>query len=181
MGKIIKRKIAVFLDRDGVINEAKIVRRRPFPPNSLSSVKFYSGVQKLINKLKLKGFIVICITNQPDPSRENRSNENEIIINNFIRKKAKLDCLLTCWHPYDNMCECRKPQPGLIFYAQTKFKLDLKNSFFVGDRWRDINAGYSAGCKTLFISRGYNEQLQRKPHRKFFSSREALLWILNYQ
>ena len=89
--------------------------------------------------------------------------------------------MLTCWHPFDNECECRKPKPGLIFNAQKSFNIDLKKSFFIGDRWRDINAGYRAGCQTLFISRGYSEKLQRQPDRKFFSSRDALLWIINYQ
>ena len=56
MGKNIKRKVAVFLDRDGVINKTNIIKKKPFPPSSVSSIKFYSGVQKLINKLKLKGF-----------------------------------------------------------------------------------------------------------------------------
>lgn len=180
MGKINKKKVAVFLDRDGVINKTNIVKRKPYPPSLISSVKFYSGVKKLINILKLKGFLVICITNQPDPARENRTNEKEIKINDFIKKKSKLDHLLTCWHPFDNQCECRKPKPGLIFYAQKKFNLNLKKSFFVGDRWRDINAGYSAGCQTLFISRGYSEKLRRQPNRKFFSSRDALLWIIKY-
>ena len=75
--------------------------------------------------------------------------------------------MLTCWHPFDNECEYRKPKPGLIFNAQKSFNIDLKKSFFVGDRWRDINAGYRAGCQTLFISRGYSESYKDNQTESF--------------
>jgi histidinol phosphatase-like enzyme len=66
--------------------------------------------------------------------------------------------VLTCYHDDADHCECRKPRPGLIKRAAQQHGIDLSHSFLIGDRWRDVDAGKNAGCKTILIDRGYTER-----------------------
>jgi D-glycero-D-manno-heptose 1,7-bisphosphate phosphatase len=70
-----------------------------------------------------------------------------------------------CFHPGKGAsdCDCRKPKPGMLLRAANELGIDLAQSWMVGDRWRDIDCGHAAGCKTIFIDRGYAEELQQKP------------------
>jgi D-glycero-D-manno-heptose 1,7-bisphosphate phosphatase len=70
-----------------------------------------------------------------------------------------------CYEPGggEKPSEFRKPRPGMLLRAAKELDLDLARSFMVGDRWRDIDCGYAAGCKTIFIDRGYDEALKQKP------------------
>ena len=79
-------------------------------------------------------------------------------IDNKIRLLTKLEHFYVCPHIDKDNCECRKPKPGNILKAAEKYNIDLKNSYMIGDRWRDIEAGQSAGCKTVFIDYGYDEK-----------------------
>ena len=63
-----------------------------------------------------------------------------------------------CFHDAEDDCPCRKPRPGMLLAAAREAGIDLSASFMVGDRWRDIEAGRNAGCKTLFIDRNYDER-----------------------
>lgn len=62
-----------------------------------------------------------------------------------------------CYHDDADGCECRKPKPGMLLAAARDFGIDLARSFMVGDRWRDIEAGRRAGCRTIFVDYGYEE------------------------
>ena len=67
---------------------------------------------------------------------------------------------MTCFHAgvaYGDPCDCRKPLPGMLFQAAADLKIDLAKSFMIGDRWRDVDCGFNAGCKTVFIDWGYDE------------------------
>ena len=74
-----------------------------------------------------------------------------------------IDRVEVCFHPGGDGCECRKPAPGMLLKAAHESQIDLSKSFMVGDRWRDIDCGHAAGCKTIFIDRGYDEELREKP------------------
>ena len=78
-------------------------------------------------------------------------------MNNYLKNETKLDDLFVCYHDDHDNCECRKPKPGLILEATKKWNIDLKKSFMIGDRRKDIEAGKSAGCKTIFIDYNYKE------------------------
>jgi D-glycero-D-manno-heptose 1,7-bisphosphate phosphatase len=171
-------KKAVFLDRDGVINESFVVDGIPQPPKSIADVVIIEGVSQGIELLKSHNFVPVVVTNQPDVARGSatRSQINEI--NSFIGKVAGIKYFYTCFHDDVDLCDCRKPAPGLLFRASEELELDLLNSYLIGDRWRDIAAGQAAGCKTFFIDYSYPEKSPEEPYIKVLSFLEAAQIIL---
>jgi len=79
-------------------------------------------------------------------------------INDRVKRDLGLDDFKVCFHDDKDNCACRKPRPGLFQEAAQTWGLDLKASYVVGDRWRDVEAGASAGCQTIFIDYGYQEK-----------------------
>ncbi len=170
---------AVFLDRDGVLNEPVIRDGRPYPP-SLENLKIYPGAPEALGRLKQAGFLLIVVTNQPDVARGTQSREAVAAINNAIRAALPLDDLLVCWHDDRDVCDCRKPKPGLLLQAAAAFQIDLRRSFLIGDRWRDIDAGVAAGCRTILLDYGYRErQPANTPDFRARSLGEAVTLILD--
>lgn len=157
------QKRAVFLDRDGVVNNAIIRDGKPYPPASLDEIIINPGVKEGLDLLKKLGFLLIVITNQPDVSRERTTRESVETINTFLMENLPLDEILVCYHDNQDNCDCRKPKPGQILKAAQLFNIDLSKSFMIGDRWSDIEAGKRAGCKTLYIDNGYIEKRPESP------------------
>ena len=149
---------AIFLDRDGVINQAIVRNGRPFPPTSLDVLSILPRVDEALETLKEIGYLLIVITNQPDAARGKTLIHNIELMNHFLMEKLPLDDIRTCYHDNDDNCKCRKPLPGLLLEAAFEYDLDLSESIMIGDRWRDIDAGIAAGCKTMWIDYGYNEK-----------------------
>ena len=90
-----------------------------------------------------------------------------------------MDEILVCYHDDCDECGCRKPLPGMLLDAAKRFSINLKESFMVGDRWKDIEAGYNAGCRTVLIEHGYEERdPSNPPDMKVGSLSEAAEWIL---
>ena len=100
---------------------------------------------------------MIGITNQPDVARGTQTREIVEQINAFLLDRLPIEEIFVCYHDNHDQCDCRKPKPGLIIAAAQKYKIDLNNSFMIGDRWTDVEAGRRAGCKTFFIDYEYNE------------------------
>ena len=153
---------AVFLDRDGVINRAVVRDGKPYPPATLEELQILPGVTEALNKLHAADYLLVVITNQPDVARGTAKKEEVEAMNQLLSSQLPLDDFRTCYHDSVDGCQCRKPLPGSILDAAKEHGIDLSQSFMVGDRWRDIEAGHLAGCKTFFIDYGYNE---RQPHR----------------
>jgi D-glycero-D-manno-heptose 1,7-bisphosphate phosphatase len=149
---------AVFLDRDGVINRALLRDGVPHPPASLTELEILPGVVDSLNALKARGYVLVVVTNQPDVARAKLSKEWVDDLHMRLRANLGLDAILTCFHDDADGCDCRKPRPGLILRAARELNIDLKSSFMVGDRWRDIEAGQRAGCRTFYIAAGYREK-----------------------
>jgi len=149
---------AIFLDRDGVLNEAIIRNGRPYPPHDISEVKILSGVKEALSLFRAEGFLIAVITNQPDVSRGQVSKASVESINSYLKMNLDIDLIRTCYHDDLENCECRKPKPGLLFQIANDYEINLGLSFMIGDRWRDIEAGIGAGCKTCFIDYQYNER-----------------------
>jgi D-glycero-D-manno-heptose 1,7-bisphosphate phosphatase len=78
-------------------------------------------------------------------------------IHERLKSELDLDAVFTCFHDDADECDCRKPKPGLLLRAAHDLGIDLTSSFMVGDRWRDVEAGRRAGCRTLFVDCGYRE------------------------
>ena len=169
---------AVFLDRDGVLNEVVMRNGRPYPPSSLAELKLIPDTP-LLTRLKDAGFLLIVITNQPDVARHTQDRETVEAINAAIRAALPIDEFFVCWHDDADFCHCRKPKPGLFFDAAARWEIDLPRSFMVGDRWRDIDAGAAAGCLTVLIDRNYSEKLSHPPDFRADSLTAAIDWILS--
>ncbi|MDR1111558.1 MAG: HAD-IIIA family hydrolase [Deltaproteobacteria bacterium] len=153
---MIPRK-AVFLDRDGVLNQAVVVDGQPRPPADAQSLVLTIGAKSLLLGLKELGFLLICVTNQPDVARGTRTMANVVAMNDKVRFELPLDDLLFCPHDDADLCGCRKPRAGLLLAAADKWSIDLPSSWMVGDRAGDVGAGRAAGCRTVFIDLGYAE------------------------
>ncbi len=153
-----EEKAAVFLDRDGVIVESILRGGRPYAPRTLAEFKFLPGVDSAIASLRKAGFIVIVVTNQPDVAHGKLKSEELDRMHALMKKKLPLDGVKTCLHSEEDRCACRKPKPGMLTEAAREQSIDLSRSFMVGDRWRDIDAGKAAGCRTILIGDGYGER-----------------------
>jgi len=156
---------AVFLDRDGVINRAITRDGLPFPPMSLSDFEILPGVPEACAKLKAAGFLLVVATNQPDVGRGIVPRELVEAMHAKMQKFISLDGIEICFHPGRGAsdCECRKPKPGMLLRVAAELKIDLAQSWMVGDRWRDVDCGHAAGCRTVFIEGNYVEELRQKP------------------
>ena len=170
---------AVFLDRDGVLNEAQIRDGKPYPPQSVADVRVVAGAGIALNRLKESGFVLLVVTNQPDIGRGAARPEQIAAINRFLADRLPVDDIFVCPHDDADECVCRKPKPGLLEQGARKFHIDLQSSYMVGDRWRDIEAGYRAGCSTVLIDYGYRERgSEQAPDKTVSSLVEAVDWIL---
>jgi D-glycero-D-manno-heptose 1,7-bisphosphate phosphatase len=157
---------AVFLDRDGVINRALEREAKPYPPRSLAEFEILHEVPAACAKLKAAGFLLVVVTNQPDVGRGTLKQEIVEAIHAAMSRRLPIDRVEVCYHPGQGAseCDCRKPKPGMLLRAAGELGIDLAQSWMVGDRWRDIDCGHAAGCRTIFIDRGYAEELRQKPH-----------------
>lgn len=150
-------KKAVFLDRDGVINPVVLKNGKPYPPLP-NDYSIFGNAPEAISKLKNAGYLVFIFTNQPDVTKKIITEEELSRIHHTVSQKLSIDEIVVCTHVEEDQCQCRKPRIGMLLYLQNKWDIDLCQSIVVGDRWRDIEAGTSAGCKTILIGDGYNEK-----------------------
>ena len=148
---------AVFLDRDGVLNRAFVRNGKPHPPTSLSELEILPDVPAALSLLRARGYPLLVVTNQPDVGRGTLARQVVDEINRKLRAECDLDGIFTCFHDDAARCGCRKPEPGLLLEAAREFDIELAASFMVGDRWRDVEAGQRAGCRTLYVDHGYAE------------------------
>jgi D-glycero-D-manno-heptose 1,7-bisphosphate phosphatase len=169
---------AVFLDRDGVINRAIVRDGKPYPPASFAELEILPGVHEALQKLNDANYLLVVVTNQPDVARGTAKREDVEMMNAFLSSKLPIDDFKTCFHNSLDKCTCRKPLPGALLEAAQEHNIDLSKSFMVGDRWRDIEAGASAGCKTFFINYHYAEQKPETPDFIVTSLSEAKKIIL---
>tara|TARA_B100000886_G_scaffold95658_1_gene63431 strand:+ start:2789 stop:3313 length:525 start_codon:yes stop_codon:yes gene_type:complete len=140
---------ALFLDRDGIIN--KLIDNRP--PWNLDEIKIFNGIRDIIIFSEYLGYLPIVVTNQPDAGRGKLTYQLLHKINKIICKKVGIKKFYVCDHPYDGMCECRKPKPGMLLKAAKENSINLYESFMIGDRLKDIEAGKAAGCRTISLSK----------------------------
>lgn len=145
---------AVFLDRDGVINED-----RADYVKSWAEFRFIRGVRPGLNRLKEAGLPVVIITNQ---SAVGRGLMTTAVLEGIHRKMSlaveqgggKIQGIYYCPHRPDENCACRKPRDGLIRKAAAELKIDLRRSLLIGDTGKDLQAGRNAGCLTLLVLTG---------------------------
>jgi D-glycero-D-manno-heptose 1,7-bisphosphate phosphatase len=170
---------AVFFDRDGVINVPLVRAGKPYPPASLDDFVLYPEVVEACQLLKEAGFFLIVATNQPDVGRGTQSQEMVEAMHFRLLEWLPLDHVAVCYDSgQGGISPFYKPAPGMLLQAAQDFGIDLGNSYMIGDRWRDIDCGHAAGCKTIFIDRGYVEKLRQDPDYRVHDLGEATEIIL---
>lgn len=171
------KKKAVFLDSDGVLNTAIVRNGKPEAPRTVAELEIPSEVEPALRVLKAAGYLLICVTNKPDIERGLMAQADVDAIYNKIRQELPLDDVFIC---YSENSDCYKPKPGLLLDATKKYDIDLNQSYMIGDRWRDIEAGQNAPCKTIWIDRHYAEKKPNPPADFTATSLlDATQWILH--
>jgi len=170
---------AVFLDRDGVLNQAVVRNGKPYPPASAAELVLAPHSNKALQELRAQGFLLLVVTNQPDVAKGITTRLAVEEINRKLASELPVDDVFVCYHQDTDHCDCRKPKPGMILEGARKHNVDLEESFMVGDRWRDVEAGQNAGCRTLFIDGGYEERQPVRPaDARVHTLKEAADWII---
>ncbi len=176
-----KRK-AVFVDSDGVINAAIVRDGKAYAPTTVAELEIPAEVKPALDRLKKEGFLLLCVTNKPDVARGLMTQANVDAIVAKLRQELPLDDVFMCLSP-DTSAPCYKPNPGLILEGAEKYDVDVKQSYMIGDRFRDVGAGKNAGCKkTIWINRHYNEPDPNPPADFTANSlKEAVDWLLTLE
>lgn len=176
---------AVFLDRDGTINEEMGYI------NHLSRFKVLPQAAPAIRRLNEAGLKVVVVSNQSGLARGYFSaalleEVHRQLAEVLAAGGARLDAFYLCTHRPDEVCPCRKPKPELILRAARDLDLDLRRSYLVGDRYNDIQTGANAGVKGILVLTGYGRgELEfigdRAPVQPVYVAQdleEAAAWIL---
>ena len=142
------KRAAVFLDRDGTLNQAY----GDHPPANPSELVLLPGVADAVWRLKEAGFDLVVVTNQPDVARGTQSRDRVEAINECLRRQLPVDEIVICYHDDSDNCDCRKPKAGMLVHASLRRGLDLTRSYMVGDRRTDVAAGCAAGCTTIYLT-----------------------------
>jgi len=156
---------AVFLDRDGVINELAFHKQLDSwnAPFNLEEYKMLPGVGDAINQLHQHGYKVIVVSNQPNIAHGQMSHQDFEAIRSKMKMElaqsgAYLDGEYYCFHHPKAVvealridCDCKKPKPGLLLQAADELRIDLAQSWMVGDRKVDVDAGSRAGARTVLV------------------------------
>jgi D-glycero-D-manno-heptose 1,7-bisphosphate phosphatase len=146
-------KKAVFLDRDGVINrkapEGQYVTR-------WKDMAFLPGTSDAIQLLNRSGFLVIVVTNQRCIAKGLLTSHGLEFLHARMRQEfqsagAIIDAIYYCPHENEPPCGCRKPEPGMLLNAARDYDIDMAASWIVGDSELDVEAGRSAGCRTVRV------------------------------
>lgn len=168
---------AVFLDRDGVLNDAFVRDGKAYSPNTITEM-IIPGAAPELRALRRHGFRLILVTNQPDIARGKITRETVDAMNAYLSRRIPLDAIEVCEHDDADNCGCRKPEPGMLLRAAERDGIALAESFMVGDRERDIEAGRRAGCRTVLIGDGYGERFKSEPDVTVDSLAAAVKWML---
>ncbi len=183
---------AVFLDRDGTVNEEVGYL------SDLKQLRLIPGAGAAIGKLNQAGWKVVLVTNQSGVARgyftESFVHEVHALLEQMLRREgAKLDGIYYCPHhptagktPYTAECDCRKPGTGMIDRAVQDLAIDVEKSYVVGDKWSDMELGQRAGARTILVRSGFAQDAEgnarpghlAEPDYTAHTITEAVEWIL---
>lgn len=144
-------KRAVFIERDGVLNEVRPGPKNQIPPLTLEEFKVRKEAEPSLAKLKKAGFVLIVTTNQPGLSSGSQSRRELDRMHDQLRRAFPIDDIMVCPHDESDHCPCHKPRPGLLIEAAFKWHLNIDQSYVVSDKWQDAEAARTAGCTSLLI------------------------------
>lgn len=172
---------AVFLDRDGTLNAPVLRDGKPYPPANVQDFHLLPGVEDGCRRLHAAGYILVVATNQPDVGRGTQAKAVvEAMHAHLLHLIPEISRIEVCYDAGGAIepTEFRKPGPGMLLNAAADLRIDLTRSWMIGDRWRDVDCGARAGCRTIFIDWGYAEELRQKPDHITSTFSEAVGIIL---
>ena len=169
---------AVFLDRDGVIDELVLnpVTGEYEPPHNPLDLVLCPGVIPTLQTLRKTGFELFLVSNQPDYAKGKTTLENLLSVHAKLDQIFRTEGILFreyyyCYHHPDGVitshaiqCRCRKPKPYFLLQAAQKHGIDLSHSWMIGDRDSDIACGKAVGLKTILIENPYSFAYQGESH-----------------
>ncbi|WP_047382998.1 D-glycero-beta-D-manno-heptose 1,7-bisphosphate 7-phosphatase [Cetobacterium sp. ZWU0022] len=173
------RKV-IFLDRDGTINIEKSYLHK------WEDFEFEINVIEGLKALKSLGYEFIVVTNQSGIARGYYTEEDLKTLNSEMVKKLNeydidiLECYYCPHHPekgleeYKKSCDCRKPNPGMLLEGIKKYNIDVKNSFMIGDKKSDLEAGKNAGLKSILILTGYGKKVEKEVESEYLIAQDLL-------
>jgi D-glycero-D-manno-heptose 1,7-bisphosphate phosphatase len=178
-------RAAVFLDRDGTINEEMGYINHP------DRFRLLPGSAEAIALLNQAGLFVVVATNQSGAARKYFPASlipqiHSLMLQMLSQQKANIDAIYVCQHAPDENCPCRKPKSGLLHQAAREFDIDLSRSYVVGDRFKDLELAANVGAKGILVLTGYGRgeleyyQGERlaEPHYIATDLLDAAAWIL---
>lgn len=151
-------RAAVFFDRDGVLAIPEFRDGRSFAVRRLEDFAIYPDAEDSVRRVKEWGAVAVVVTNQPDVGNGLVGRDIVEKMHERLRCMVPVDAVYACYHTRADGCACRKPKPGMLLTASNDLSIDLSRSVMVGDRASDIAAGHEAGCRTIFIERGYRDE-----------------------
>ena len=172
-----QRPKAVFLDRDGVINQTVFRRGAQRAPQDLTEWAWIDGVHDTLRALSARGYTLVVCTNQPDVVRGWQTREQVDAFHALIERELPVSRIYACFHDNSEACVCRKPKPGMLLQAADELRVDLAGSWMIGDRASDIAAGRAAGCRTVLIKSAASIE-QAAPDHEIRGLAELLTIIL---
>ena len=171
-------KPAAFLDRDGTLNVQTVRDGLPYSPRALADFQLFPDVPAACAQLAAAGFTLVVATNQPDVGRGAMPEAIADAMHARLRELVpQISRIEVCYAPA-SPDRRRKPEPGMLLDAARDLGLDLARSWMIGDRWRDVDCGKRAGVRTVFIDRGYAEELRAQPDFTVKSFSEAVQAVL---
>src|ERR1700682_3089762 len=147
------------------------------------NVEVFAHAPEALRALKNRGYKLFIITNQSGIRRGYFTDEQYRTVEREVLRPlgdALIDATYYCPHGPDDICGCRKPEPGLVSQAAHDYNLDLTRSFFVGDKDSDIHCGKQAGAKTILVQTGYGRYADQN-EADFVAPdlNAAATWIVN--
>ena len=181
-------KKAIFFDRDGTLCEDRNYLRRS------GDIRILPGVVQALQQLRDRGFQLIIVTNQSGVARGFFTEDDLAEIHSALEAQfdqfgIRFAGIYYCPHledgelpAYSRPCDCRKPEPGLLLKAAADHGIELKDSFMIGDKISDIEAGRRAGCRTILLAEnGFTPDISRAPDRIAPDMQSAVDWILHLE
>jgi len=149
-------KAAVFLERDGVINEARMTDGRQMSPLHMDEFTIRRDVRPSLLRLKEAGFLVIITTHQSGLANGRLCRSELDLMHTMLYRALPIDDLLMCPHAEGDDCHCQRPEPGLFTEAAFKWHLDMDLSFVISNKGEDAQAAHCAGCTSVLIESPLN-------------------------
>lgn len=146
-------RLAIFLDRDGVLNDVVWRDGKPASPRTVDELRIADGAAEAVRAMRAAGYLTFVVTNQPDVRRGKMTAQALDAIHAALIRTVPVDEVRACLHDNIDACDCRKPKAGMLLDLAARWNIDLSASWMVGDMDRDVQCGRAAGAHTVLLGR----------------------------